>query len=152
MKFRAGLLILTAVALAMALSGCRTPQSTSRTQASLANASQQPSPFLDRGQYSEQLAFCVDGCLRNHGFIRPWIVVKGSNETVWFVAERFDSEQKFDRIYLRVTPGGNVTASITPYQFYASDWAILGKLLVGDTYRLEAESIAGEIAQKLNEN
>jgi len=94
----------------------------------------------------------ADDSLRTHGFTRPWIVVKGSDEAVWFVAERFHSEQKFDRIYVRVTPRGNVTASITPYQFYASDWAIVGKLFVGDTYRLEAESIAGEITQKLNEN
>jgi hypothetical protein len=109
-------------------------------------------PFLDPEQYSHQLGLDIDDALRTHGFTRPWIVVKGSNEAVWFVAERFDSEQKFDRLYVRVTPEGNVTASITPYQFYASDWAILGKLLVGDTYRLEAESIAGEITQKLNDN
>ncbi|HLH52947.1 MAG TPA: hypothetical protein VKY92_04955 [Verrucomicrobiae bacterium] len=140
-----------AATLAMAMSGCHTPQATSRTQASLADASQQPIPFLDREQYSDQLALAVDGSLRNHRFTRPWIVVKGSDRAVWFVAERFNPEQAFDRIYVRVAPGGNVTASITAYQFVGSDWAILGKLFAGDAYRVEAESIAGEIKQKLNE-
>jgi hypothetical protein len=150
-KLLGTLLILTATALTIAMIGCQTPQVTS-TQTPPADAIQQPSPFLDRGRYSEHLGLCVDDCLRNHGFIRPWIVVTGSDQTVWFVAERLKSEQRFDRVYVGVPPGDKVTASITPYQFYASDWAILGKLLVGGVYRIEAESIAREIMQRLNDN
>jgi len=46
-----------------------------------------------------------------------------------------------------VTLDERVTATITPYQFVASDWAILGRLFVDS--RPEAELIAGEIARKL---
>jgi hypothetical protein len=143
-------LILTSIAIA--IMGCRMPQATLRQEASLVGADQQSTPFLDRGQYSDRLGRALDDSLRNHRFTLPWIAVRGSDGSAWFIAERFESEHRFDRIYVRVTPEDKVTASITPYQFHASDWASLGRVFVGDTYRAEAESMTREITEKLNKN
>jgi len=44
-----------------------------------------------------------------------------------------------------------VTASMSPYQFPASGWAILGRIFVGADYGLEAESIAGQTAENLSD-
>jgi hypothetical protein len=151
-KLRAELVILAATAMTMAISGCGTPPATPRGKASLADADQQPTPFLGRGQYSDRVGLAIDDSLKNHRFTLPWIAVRGPDGSAWFVAERFQSEHQFDRIYVRVMPEDKVTASITPYQFHASDWATLGKMFVGDACRLEAESITGEITQKLKDN
>ncbi len=88
--------------------------------------------------------------LASHRFSHPWIVVRGSDASLWFVAERFQTEHRFDRIHVRVTQDEHVTASITPYQFGPSDWAILGTLFAD--FRPEAELIAGEIAKQLNDD
>jgi hypothetical protein len=54
-----------------------------------------------------------------------------------------------DRIYVRVAPEGDVTATITAYQFHGSDWAVLGRQFAGADYRAEAESIASQIRERL---
>jgi hypothetical protein len=140
---------LAMLAVILAVGGCGTPQPTPRDHASVVNPDQQPTPFLGRGQYSDRVGVAVDSALKSHGFSLPWVAVRGPDGSTWFVAERFQSEHRFDRLYVQVTPENRVAASLTPYQFHASDWASLGKLFVGDTYRLEAGSIAGEITQKL---
>lgn len=109
--------------------------------------SQQSTPFLEKDQYPDRLGLAIDDSLRRHRFTHPWIVVSGPDGSVWFAAERFYSEDRFDRIYVRVTPDEHLTASITPYQFYGSDWAILGALFAD--FRPEAELMSGEIASKL---
>jgi len=81
--------------------------------------------------------------LASHRFSIPWIVVRGSDASLWFVVERFQSEHRF-------TEDEHVTASITPYQFGPSDWAILGTLFAD--FRSETELIAGEIAKKLSDD
>jgi hypothetical protein len=86
--------------------------------------------------------------LESHRFSIPWVVVRGSEASLWFVAERFQSERRFDRIDLCVTQDEHVTASITPYQFGPSEWAILGPLFAD--FRPEAELIVGEIGKKLS--
>ena len=107
------------------------------------------SPFLDRADYSNRLGVVMRDALASHRFLIPWIVVRGSDGSLWFVAERFRSERRFDRIEVQVTPDEHVTASITPYQFGPGEWAILGKLFVD--FRPEAEVIGREIASKLSE-
>jgi hypothetical protein len=107
-------------------------------------------PFLDKSAYSDRLGRVMHDTLANHRFSIPWIAVRAADGSLWFVAERFQSERRLDRIKVQVTPDENVTASITPYQFGPSDWAILGKLLAD--FRPEAELVARELASKLNDN
>lgn len=107
-------------------------------------------PFLDRPAYSDRLDRVMHDALANHRFSIPWIAVRGSDGSLWFTTERFQSAHRFDRIKVQVTPDEHVTASITPYQFGPSDWAILGKSFVD--FRPEAELIAKELASKLNDN
>ena len=87
--------------------------------------------------------------LTSHQFSIPWIAVKGSDASLYFVAERFQSEHRFDRIGVHITHDEHVSASITPYQFGPSDWAILGALLAD--FRPEADSIAREISCGLSD-
>ena len=103
-------------------------------------------PFLGRDDYPVKLGLAVYKVFDNHQFLRPLIVVRAS-EAIWFVAERSISPQRFDRLYLRVTPEQMVTAKITPYQFHASDWASLGRVFVN--LQPEAELIAAEISKLL---
>jgi hypothetical protein len=86
--------------------------------------------------------------LAKHRFDRSWIAVRGEASSTWFVAERLGSGQRFDRLYVHITGGDSVTASITAYDFVIDGWAILGKLFVDPP---EARSIASEIAKKLKE-
>ena len=88
--------------------------------------------------------------LATHRFSIPWIALRSSDASLWFVADRFQSEHRFDRIQVHVRHDERVTASITAYQFGPSDWAILGRLFAD--FRSEAESIAGEIASRLGDN
>ena len=139
-------LVLTVTGIAMVISGCQSPQVTPRAGAAVVSG-QQSTPFLERDQYPDRLGLAIDDSLRRHRFTRPWIVVRGPDGSVWFAAERFHSEDRFDRIYVRVAPDEHLTASITPYQFGPSDWAILGALFAD--FRPEAELISREINSKL---
>jgi hypothetical protein len=69
---------------------------------------------------------------------------------LWFVAERFQPEGRFDRIAVQVRPDERVTTSITPYQQVGSGWPILGYGVVD--VGPEAELIAAEIGSKLGDN
>ena len=87
--------------------------------------------------------------LDKHRFDRPWIAVRGEDSSFWFVAERAESERRFDRVYVHVTADGPPTVSITPHAFIISGWGILGKRLVD--LDPEAKVIAVEIAEKLKD-
>jgi hypothetical protein len=135
-------------ALVLAAPGCGTPHRTGSRPGSFGEEQRQSTPFLGREDYSDRLGLVMRDALASHRFSIPWIVVRGSDASLWFVAERFQSERRFDRIDVHVTRDEHVTASITPYQFGPSDWAILGPLFAD--FRPEAELIAGEITRKLS--
>jgi hypothetical protein len=128
--------------------GCTTPHQPDGGQSSPAPPGPAATPFLTRHDYGDRLDGAVDEVLENHRFSIPDVAVRGADSSIWFVTERFDSEQRFDRLFLRVNPDEQVIASITPYQFLFSDWAILGRLFVDS--RPEAESIAAQVARRLS--
>ena len=103
-------------------------------------------PLLEQGDYPLALGRAVQDVLREHRFNAPWIAVRGSDRSTWFVGERIESAHRFDRLYLRVPAAGRVTASITPYQFGPSDWASLGPLFAD--FGPEAKEIAAAIGEK----
>ncbi len=138
------------MALVLAAPGCGTPHRIGGRPGSFGEEQGQSTPFLGRADYSDRLGLVMRDALASHRFSIPWIVVRGSDASLWFVAERFQSEHRFDRIQVHVTHDEHVTASITPYQFGPSDWAILGTLFVDS--RPEADLIAGEIAKKLSDD
>ena len=138
--------VLAVVGIAMAMSGCQSPRVTPPAEGAAAPG-EQPTPFLERDQYPERLGLAIDDSLRKHRFTRPWLVVRGPDGSIWFAAERFHSENRFDRVYVRVAPDEQLTASITPYQFGPSDWALLGRRFAD--FRPVAELISQEIAGQL---
>ena len=131
----------------LAAAGCRTAAPTNIDRRAFTDESE--IPFLQRGDYPERLGVAVQGVLNDHGFSLPWIALRGPYSSVCFVAERFKSTRRFDRVYVRVTSAGGVRAAITAYQFGPSDWAILGRLFAD--FGPEANSIATEITKKLND-
>ena len=134
----------------LVVAGCGTPVKTAnRRAAALTRDDQKWNPLLQRDDYPDRLGLVMHSVLADHRFTLPWVVVRGSRSSVWFVADRFDSERRFDRIYLCVPSEKPVTASITAYQFGPSDWAILGKLFAD--LGPEAKSIAREIARRLDD-
>jgi len=135
-------------ALILVAPGCGTAHRIGSRSPSFSEEQRQSTPFLDRADYPERLGLVMRDALASHRFSTPWIVVRGSDGSLWFVAERFQSEHQFDRINVHVTAGEHVTASITPYQFGPSDWAILGPLFAD--LRPGAELIAAEITRKLS--
>ena len=108
----------------------------------------QATPFLDVADYTNRIGLVMRDALASHRFVKPWIVVRGSDESLWFVADRFESEHRFDRVRVQVAADEHVAATITPYQFGPSDWAILGRAFAD--FSPEAKLIAGEIAGKLS--
>ena len=144
---------LAAVALAgllLATGGCRTPHRPEDRLTPVGDEQGQATPFLAQADYSDRLGRVMRDVLVSHRFSIPWIVVRGTDGSLWFVAERFQSELRFDRINVNVTADERVTASMTAYQYVASDWAILGRLFAD--FGPEAELIAREIASKLSDD
>jgi hypothetical protein len=135
-------------ALVLIAPGCGTAARIGSRSPAFSEEQRQSTPFLERADYPERLGLVMRDALASHRFSTPWIVVRGSDASLWFVAERFQWEHQFDRINVHVTAGEHVTATITPYQFGPSDWAILGPLFAD--FRPEAELIAGEITRKLS--
>ena len=135
-------------ALVLLSPACGTPHRIGSRPGSFDEEQRQPTPFLGGKGCSDRLGLVMHDALANHRFSIPWIVVRASDSSLWFVAERFESERRFDRIEVHVTRDEHVAASITPYQFGPSDWAILGPLFA--EFRPEAGLIAGEITRKLN--
>jgi hypothetical protein len=135
-------------ALVLAALGSGTPQGIGSLPTSFSEKQRSSTPFVDRGDYSERVGLAMRDALAGHRFVNPWIVVRGSDEALWFVADRFESEHRFDRVKVCVTLNQHVTATITAYLFGPSDWAILGAAFSG--FRPEAKLIAGEIAGKLS--
>ena len=136
-------------ALVLVAPGCGTAHRIGSPSPSFSEEPRQSTPFLEKADYPERLGLVMRDALASHRFSIPCIVVRGSDASLWFVAERFQSERRFDRIGVHVTRDEHVTASITPYQFGPSDWAILGTFFAD--LRPEAELIAGEIASKLSD-
>jgi hypothetical protein len=134
-------------ALVFVAPGCGTVHRVGSRSPSSSEGQRQSTPFLESADYPEHLGVVVRDALASHRFSIPPIVVRGSDASLWFVAERLQSDHQFDRLNVHVTAGAHVTASITPYQFGPSDWAILGPLFAD--CRPEAELIAREITGKL---
>ncbi len=146
-------------ALILAAAGGGAPQQIGNQQPSVGKA--QPSPFLGGSEYPDRIGRAVWDAFAKHQFAdsflpgkwrfaTPWIVLRGSDASFWFVAERFQSEHRFDRIHAQVTQDDHVTVSITPYQFGPSAWASLGRAFVDA--RSEGELIAKEITDKLRDS
>lgn len=129
----------------LAASGCRTTP-TNLDGGALSKKIDTESPFLRQGDFSDGLDDDTRRVLDEHGFSVPWIALRGPRSSRCFVAERFQSVHRFDRVYVRISPAGDVTAEISAYQFGPSDWSTLG-LLFAD-FSQEANSIASEIAKK----
>lgn len=139
-------LIVSAMSLVLA-AGCQTPAH--RTQPQAASVAGNRSPFLERGEFPERFLLGIQSVLDKHRFVLPWIAIRGEDSSFWFVAERTESERRFDRAYVHVTADGSPTVSITPHAFIISGWGILGKRFVD--LDPEARVIAGEIAKKLKD-
>lgn len=131
----------------LGIAGCQT--TSEKPSATDAKPSQRDDPFLVRGDYPEELGLLIQKVFSSHRFLRPWTVVKSSDSSIWFVAERDIAQFRFDRLYVRIDPKKQVTASITAYQFIGSDYAILGKLAVDFQPQAEAETIATELSRQL---
>ena len=141
--------ILSTLCIVPWLLGCGTMRDSAAPTAPAIQAGKMETPFLERGDYPEQLGVSVQEIFAAHQFLQPWIAVRAPDFSRWFVAKRSASSQRFDRLYVRITPQQKVTASITPYQFGPSDWATLGRLFVD--FRPEAESVAAEISKRLSD-
>ena len=135
-------------ALVLAAPGCGTPQRIEGSPASFSEQQRSSIPLVDRGDYSERIGLAMRDALASHRFVNPWIVVRGTDGSLWIVADRFESQHRFDRVRVQVAADEHVTATITPYQFGPSDWAILGGAFAD--LSPEAKLIAGEIAGKLS--
>jgi len=105
-------------------------------------------PFLDVADYTNRIGLVMRDVLASHRFVNPWIVVRGTDGSLWFVADRFESQHRFDRVRVQLSVDEQVAATITPYQYGPSDWAILGSAFAD--FSPEAKLIAGEIAGKLS--
>jgi hypothetical protein len=135
-------------ALLLGVPGCGTAPPAGREPGPLAE-DRHSSPFLGKADYSDRLGREMSDVLASHRFSIPWVVVHGSDASFWFATERFQSEHRFDRIWVHVAADDKVTASITPYQFGPSDWAILGPIFADP--QPEADLIAEEIGRRLRE-
>jgi hypothetical protein len=138
---------LVAILMTVLLGACSSVTTQPRTN-TVSEELRPTSPFLDVADYSHRIGLVMHDALASHRFVNPWIVVRGSDESLWFVADRFESEHRLDRVRVHITVDEHVVATITPYQFVGSDWAILGKSLAD--FRPEAKLMAGEIAGKLS--
>ena len=128
---------------------CGTPTQMARAPRPSTDDKEATPPFLDRGQYPESLGLILHEVLAKHRFSLPWMVVRGSDSSTWFVVDRFESEHRFDRLYVHVDFVGGATASMMAYNFGPSDWAILGQLFAD--FKPEATTITAEINKKLEE-
>ena len=140
--------ILSTFGVVLGLLGCGTMRETEAPTVRAVQAEKTGTPFLERGDYPEQLGVTIQEIFTAHQFLQPWIVVRGPDFSRWFVAERSVSPQRFDRLYVQITPERKVSASITPYQFGPSDWATLGRFFVD--FGPEADSVAAEISKRLS--
>jgi hypothetical protein len=147
MKPKLSFAVAAATVLIWAVTGGETSQSVGGSEPSLAEGQTRATPFLSRDDYPESLGLVMSDVLAKHRFSIPWIGVRGPEDSMWFISERFQSEHQFDRIYVQVRPDEHVTARITGYQRVGSSWAILGKIFVD--YRPEADSISEEISKAL---
>lgn len=134
----------------LGIAGCQT--TSEKPSATDAKPSQRDDPFLVRDDYPEELGLLIQKVFSSHRFLRPWIVVRSSDSSIWFVAEREIAPLRFDRLYVRINPKREVSASITAYQFVGSDWAVLGPLARNFEPEAEAETVTVEISKRLKES
>src|ERR1039458_340661 len=103
--------------------GCGTPAPTANPGRLSAKTNGAPPPFLGKDDYTERLGMAMQNVLAGHRFTLPPIVVQGSDGSIWFVTERLESRDRFDRIYVHVTADSDVEANIRPYDYILDDWA-----------------------------
>ena len=78
-------------ALVLAAPGCGTPPRIGSRPPSFGEEQGRPTPFLDRADYSDRLGLVMRDVLASHRFSIPWIVVGGSDRSLWFVAANPES-------------------------------------------------------------
>ncbi len=120
------LFVILSTVFMLATTGCQT--SSKKPSTTDTKQSRRDDPFLVRGDYPEELGLLIQKVFASHSFLRPWIVVRASDDSIWFVAEREVAPLRFDRLHVRINRRREVCGSITAYQFVGSDWAILGPL------------------------
>ena len=135
-------LFATVVVVTMATTSCVTEPNFNGAHPS----GESPGPFLSRDHYPERLGAILHDVLAGHGFTRPWISARGENSSVWFVAERWESESRFDRLFVCVSSERLASASITSYTRGPTDWAILGHRFADP--QSEANAISAAVTQK----
>jgi hypothetical protein len=90
----------------------------------------------------------VADVLVEHHFAPPTIVY-GTNGILWAVAARPHSESAVEVSQVEMRPDGRVTVQILSYQYYGSDWAILGRLFTHDRPEQEARVMQSAIRDRL---
>lgn len=127
--------------------GCGTPAPTENHWRMSAKTNDTSPPFLGKDDYTDRLGTVVQNVLADHRFTLPPTVVQGSDGSIWFVTERLETQDRFDRIYVYVTADSEVEANIRPYDYILDDWALLGKSFVD--FGTEERSIAADVAKKV---
>jgi hypothetical protein len=130
----------------MATTGCVTESRVAGDPHIAISQAENAARFIDRGDYPEELGIILHDVFATHGFNRPWIAVRDADSSVWFVAERWESDARFDRLFVRVAPKRSAHASITPYFLGPTDWAVLGRTFANP--QPEADAIAAAVVQK----
>ncbi len=134
----------------LGIEGCQTTSEKPSTTGT--KQSQRDDPFLLRGDYPEELGLLIQKVFASHSFLRPWIVVRAFDASIWFVVEREVAPLRFDRLHVRINRKREVSASITAYQFVGSDWAMLGPLARNFDPEAESRNVAVEISKRLKES
>lgn len=151
MKYSQFQLVVTALAITlsgMLMAGCRTPVPKANQQAQGTGGKEAGSPFLQPGDYSKRLEVAICEVLNQHRFAVPWTVFRDADSSIWFVAERFNTVDCFERAHVHVLPDETVTAKITAFQLGPSDWAVLGTRFAN--HDPESQLMAEEITEKLS--
>src|SRR5712675_124281 len=95
-SLRLDLVIAFTAVMMLAAAGCGTAGKAGPKRGSLNVGKQQPIPFVQKGDYPDQLGLVLQSVLAAHRFSYPWVAVRGQDSSTWFVAERFESRQRFD--------------------------------------------------------
>jgi hypothetical protein len=132
--------VFTLAALVVAGSACRTSKQT--------GPESQGRLFLERADYDRRIERAVGDVLDEHRFFIPWLVLQGSESSLWFVSERFHSLTDFERVFVHITKGNEVHVEIQHREIALSDWHFGD----GDRFLTEAEVIRKNIQDRLSED
>src|SRR5437773_1808224 len=99
-SLRLDLVIAVTAVMMLAAAGCGTAGKARGNRASFNVGKQEPIPFVQKGDYPDRLGLVLQSVLVAHRFSHPWVAARGENSSIWFVAERFESGQRFDRLYM----------------------------------------------------